>query len=127
ATLNYWLTNSQPPTRLDEVLTTTQLETLAVPWQQSWSYVANDDWLELTLTAPSTTAAAWFAGKVAGAFSVAEKLVVPIWRPAIDTGMERLLRRVEVTDKPHLNRMEADLNMSNQVIENVASLTAVSI
>lgn len=124
ASLNYWIDNGEPPTQLSDVFSSSQLETLSKPWQQPWFYSADDNWLELSLTAPSAAAAKWFAGKVAGAFTEGERLVVPVWQPRGIFSAQNLLHRQQVFGKPELNTMAADLNMANHAITNVDSLTA---
>lgn len=124
ATLDYWVNEGAPPTTLGDVFTATQLATFTQPWQQSWYFVESGNWLELSVDAPSAAEADWFASQVAGAFVQGERLVVPVWQPAGSWSAEHLLHRTPVFDKPHLNSMEADLDMTNQAISNVANLNA---
>ncbi|MBR9908127.1 MAG: prepilin-type N-terminal cleavage/methylation domain-containing protein [Gammaproteobacteria bacterium] len=123
ASLDYWGSQGAPPTVLNDIFTPAQLATLAQPWQQSWSLLETENWLELSLTAPSAADAKWFASQIAGAFVQAERIVVPIWQPVGNTSTEHLLHRTNVFGKPHLNSMEADLDMTNQAINNVGTLS----
>lgn len=127
ASLDYWIDNGEPPAQLSDVFSATQLETLSKPWQQSWFYNTGDNWLELSLIAPSEAAASWFAGKVAGAFVQGERLVVPVWQPRGIFSPDNLLHRQQVFGQPELNTMAADINMANHAITNVNNLTAQTI
>lgn len=127
ASVDYWLKQGQPPTQLADIFTASQLSSLAMPWQRQWSFIENGQWLELTVTAPSLADATWLAGQIAGAFTQAEKLIVPIWQPSATTATDQLLHRISILDKPELNSMQANLNMAYHAIDDVGSLNATNV
>ncbi|OZB06402.1 MAG: hypothetical protein B7X54_02335 [Idiomarina sp. 34-48-12] len=119
----FWASHAVPPTSIGELLTAQEIGVLRLPWQQEWLFVNGDNWLELSVTAPSATQAQWLSKQIAGAFSRDNELVMPVWQPRQTSATNEIyLHRVEQIDKPHLNAMETSLDMGFFDITNVSNL-----
>lgn len=125
--LDFWIVEGRAPLLLADFFSTEQQQGLSLPWQQTWQLANADEWLELSVQAPSINAANWFASQLAGAFTQYEKVIIPIWQPASEAMGETLLHRVEQFGRPHLNRMHTNLDMAGHDVVNVGTLSATRI
>lgn len=123
AATNYWAFKGVPPTITGDIFTTQEISVLQLPWQQEWQFIHGENWLELSVMAPSPTQAQWLARQIAGAFTRNNEFVMPIWQPQQSNAInENYLHRQEQTDKPYLNTMETSLDMGLFDIINVNNL-----
>jgi len=123
AATNYWAFNGVPPAITRDVFTTQEMNALQFPWQQEWQFINGENWLELSVMAPSPIQAQWLAKQIAGAFTRNSEFVMPIWQPQQSNATnESYLHRQEQLDKPYLNMMETSLNMGFFDITNVNNL-----
>lgn len=127
AASTYWAQHLTPPTAVSDLLASEDIVYLNYPWQQSWSFIEQESWLELTLQAPSAEEADWLSGQVAGTISRGTEFVLIIWPPTVASAGEQYLHRVPMMDQAHLNSMATDLDMAEFDITTVGTLDAQTV
>ncbi|WP_417659662.1 type II secretion system protein [Pseudidiomarina sp.] len=123
----YWAKHLTPPTAVDDLLAPEDIAYLNYPWQQSWSFIEYENWLELTLQAPTRAKADWLSGQVPGSMSRGTEFILIIWPPTIASAGEQYLHRLPMMDQEHLNSMATDLDMAEFDITAVSALDAQTI
>lgn len=127
AATTYWTQNRVAPKAVDDLFAPEDIIYLNYPWQQSWSFMERDNWLELTLQAPSSEKADWLSGQVAGSVSRGTEFVLIIWPPTVASAGEQYLHRLPMLDQEHLNSMATDLDMADFDITAVSALEAQTV
>jgi len=123
AATNYWTFNGVPPATTGDIFSAEEISVLQLPWQQEWQFIKGENWLELSVIAPSATQAQWLAAQIAGAFTRDNEFVMPIWQPQQGIATNDIyLHRQEQPDKQYLNAMETSLDMGLFDIVNVNNL-----
>lgn len=122
AAATYWAKHHVAPTVVDDLFAPEDIIYLNYPWQQSWSFIERENWLELTLQAPSNEKAKWLSSQVAGSVSRGSEFVLIIWPPTVESADEQYLHRLPMLDQEHLNSMATDLSMADFDITDVNAL-----
>lgn len=123
AASDFWAENGAPPGTIRDLFTEQELAILRFPWHQEWQFTLGENWLELSVSAPSLDQAQWFVRQIAGAFVRGNEVVMPVWQPRPSHATnEDYLHRLEQTDAPHLNTMATDLDMGQFDIIDINNL-----
>lgn len=123
AAIEYWAVKGVPPATTRDLFTEPELAMLRFPWQQEWQFTLGENWLELSVNAPSTSQAQWLVQQIAGAFVRGNEVVMLVWQPRPSNATnEDYLHRLEQTDAPHLNAMATNLDMGEFDMVNINNL-----
>lgn len=117
----YWRQQAIMPSDLSQLPETFGIEQLQTPWQRIWQLAPQGQTLMLTMEAPSSAEASWFAGRLAGAQVVGQQLQVTILPPLFQRSgsPERYLHRIAVPSQPELNQLEVHLDLNGFDVTNV--------